>query len=263
LPRFAAPGLPLDLDPEGWELLLLDEGSLIIPALVVAYLSWRDRATPNAPSLLALYVLVVATAGLTLFLCFEVNGRTYEGHRFVTAGRFLVPMIALIVASRLPRASLLSIVILAPVMAGVFSTVGFIFYRLPQKEIANLNNGQYQINCREEFGARMGEPIVPTYVDEPIWYLYAGCRPIFAAGHDGPPGVVLAGFPKLGPEGFAKMDRSYFPPNEPARVACPKDAASATPICKKAQTLGSCDDAGTRARTCWIPPSGRHALGTP
>jgi hypothetical protein len=262
LPRFAAPGLPLGTNGDAWASFFTDEGPFIVPALVVGIVLLRDKAMRAAALVPTLFVAAIAAGGLVLFLCFEVNGRTYEGHRFVTAARFLVPMLALLVASKLPRASLGSLVLFAFVLAGVFSSLGYIFFRLPQKGV-NANDGQYQASCREDFGARLGEPIVPTYVDQPIWYRYAGCHPIYAAGHDGSPGVVLAGPPKLGREGYAKMDRSYFPPGEPARVVCAVDAHLRTPLCEKARSLGVCASAGADAVACEIPAGARAALAAP
>jgi hypothetical protein len=262
LPRFAAPGLPLGTNPAAWTAFFADEGSIIVPALIVAYLLFRDASLRGAALVPALFATAIAAGGLALYLCFEVNGRTYEGHRFVTAARLLVPMLALLVASRLPRASLGSLGLYAFVLAGVFSSLGYLFFRMPDKNV-NATDGEYQTSCRDEFGARLGDPIVPTYVDKPIWYLYAGCRPIYAAGHDGPPGVVLAGYPKLGPEGYAKMDRSYFPPGAPARVVCEADARQETPLCTKARGLGACAAAGSSAIACSIPAGARGALAAP
>jgi hypothetical protein len=133
---------------------------------------------------------------------------------------------------------------------------------MPQKNV-NATDGQYETRCREDFGARLGEPILPTYVDQPIWYRYAGCRPIYAAGHDGAPGVVLAGPPKLGRDGYAKMDRLYFPPGQPARVVCAVDAAKRTPLCGKALSLGACGSAGAEALACEIPAASRAAMLAP
>jgi hypothetical protein len=262
LPRFAAPGLPLGANPAAWASFFFDEGPMVVPVLVVGLLLLRDARLRAAAIVPAMFVGAILAGGLVLFLCFEVNGRTYEGHRFVTAARFLVPMLALLVASKLPRASFGSLTLLAFVLAGVFSSAGYFIFRMPQKGV-NATDGQYQTSCRADFGARLGEPIVPTYVDQPIWYRYAGCHPIFAAGHDGSPGVVLAGPPKLGRDGYAKMDRLYFPPGRAARVVCAADAQKRSPICEKALSLGACTAAGDDALACEIPAASRAALAAP
>jgi hypothetical protein len=262
LPRFAAPGLPLGTNPAAWAAFFADEGPMFVPALVVGILLLRDETIRRAALVPAFFATAIAAGGLVLFLCFEANGRIYEGHRFVTAGRFLVPMLAMLVASKTPRASLSSLVLIVFVLAGVFSSIGYFIFRMPHKN-SDPKDGEYATDCREEFGARLGDPIVPTYVDEPIWYRYAGCRPIYAAGHDGPPGVVLAGPPKLGPEGYAKMDRSYFPPGAPARVVCAADGRRRTRLGERARALGACAAAGTDALACEIPAASRAALAAP
>jgi len=266
LPRFAGPPVPL-VSVEGWKQLFIDEGSLLLPVAVMSVLSLRRRsAGGNSESGLgpAVALALGATAGgLLLFLMFEVNGRTYEGHRFMTAARTLVPMLALLYLPRLPRASFASLVLLLPILAGVFVTLGFVFYRLPVKPGVHRGEEQYAINCRDAMGARLGDRIVPTYADESFWHLYAGCRPIFAPGHEGDPGVVLAGWPMLGPAAFAKMDRLFFPPGQPARVVCPQEPSRAGAVCKKAETVAACVPRGALALICEVPPAARAPLGTP
>ena len=74
--------------------------------------------------------------------------------------------------------------------------------------------------------------------------------------------MVLAGWPKLGAAGFAKMDRDTFPPATPAAVACPRDARK-TAVCQRAERLGDCSPDGSQALRCTIPPANRAAMGKP
>jgi hypothetical protein len=67
----------------------------------------------------------------------------------------------------------------------------------------------------------------------------------------------------LGPQGFAKMDRETFPAGQPARVACATDPNLVTPLCRKAEAIAPCEDVGTRARVCSIPPNLRPQLAVP
>jgi hypothetical protein len=259
LPHFSGAPLALGLRNEAWRQLLVDEGPIVIPAVVLVR-ELLARRGGHAALVSAAMVLGVAAVGLLLFLCFEMDGRTYEGHRFMTAARILLPVVALTYAPRLPRGSFATVALLAPLFAGAVTSWGYAFSRLPQR-LDVRGTAAYATDCRRDFGARVGEPMVPTYVDEPIWYPYAGCRPIFAAGHDGPPGAVLAGWPMLGPAGFAKMDRAYFAPGVPARVVCPAGDAYQTFICAKAERVGVCQHEGKRARACAIPLAARSSLG--
>jgi hypothetical protein len=261
MPHFFGKPTALGFSLAGWQELFIDDAPLLLPAGVAIGFVLSRRAA-REPSAVALwFASTLLLLGLTLFLCFEMNDRTYEGHRFMTAARLTVPIVALCFAPQLARASLPALLLAAPLAAGVAATWGYAYGRLPGREDAR-GTAAYAADCRLEYGARLGEPIVPTYVDEPIWYPYAGCRPIFAAGHDGPPGVVLAGWPKLGAAGFAKMDHGYFPPGAPAAVACPRDGRK-TPVCRKAERLGSCQAEGSQAARCAIPPASRAALGLP
>ena len=234
---------------------------MLLPVAVALGLVLSKRAAREPSSVPLWFCCGLLLLGLVLFLCFEMNDRVYEGHRFMTAARLTVPIIALCYAPQLARASLPALLLAVPLFAGVASTWGYSYSRL-QTMLDARGAAAYAADCRQEYGARLGEPIVPTYVDEPFWFPYAGCRPIFAAGHDGPPGVVLAGWPKLGAAGFAKMDRSYFQPGVEAAVACPRDARKSG-VCRKAERLGGCRPDGTQALLCWIPPANRAALGQP
>jgi hypothetical protein len=266
LPRIAAPGWPLEGDlAAGW-VLLLDQGEVIIPFLVVMIAVWiLPRATTAGDlAIPAVFALTIGLLGLAMFLSFEVNGRTYEGHRFSTAGRVLVPTLAVLALSRV-RPLWGSLALLAPLVAGVISTLAFAFHRLPEKKDIVMSDAMYDVDCRAQYGARVGEPILATYVDQPywfqgFWYEYTGCRPVFTAGRDGPTGVVLCGYPKIGPDGYAKMNGKFFPPAGAARVACSKVPELATPLCKKAPTLGTCEAAGFGAVTCEVPPAARNRL---
>jgi hypothetical protein len=264
LPRYSGPPLPL-FNLEGWKQLLGDEGSLLVPMMVMAALLLRRGAGPDddvlqPPLTLALGVTM---GGLLLFLCFEVNGRLYEGHRFMTAARVLVPTAALLCLPRLPRTSFAWLLVPLPVLAGVFVTVGFVFYRLPTKKDARGGEEQYGVNCRTDVGARLGDPIAPTFADRSSYHVFAGCLPFYAPGHDGDPDIVLVGWPMFGAAGFAKMNRVFFPPGQPARVICPTDLAQQTSICQKALKVGTCAAQGTLAVNCSIPAEARASLERP
>jgi hypothetical protein len=269
LPRIAAPGWPLAGDMGAVWVLLLDQGEVIIPgiAVLVAVAAGLRRGTDDELSIPAVLALTVGALGLAMFLSFEVNGRTFEGHRFSTAGRVLVPTLAILALSRVRRSWAVA-AILVPVVAGVISTLAFLIYRLPEKKDIIMSEGQYDVDCRADYGARLGEPIVANYVDQPLWfqpfwYEYTGCRPVFTAGRDGPRDVVLCGYPKIGPEGYAKMNAFFFPPNTPALVSCSTMPQLSTPLCKKVQGVATCAPQGSRGVTCEVPAASRASLLTP
>lgn len=168
----------------------------------------RDRRLANPASAPAVLVAVVTVFCLLLFLCFEATGRSYEGHRRLTAARIMLLTVALAFAPCLRRASFASLALLVSIVTGV---AGYAFTRLPERTDPR-STAAYASNCWNDFAAWVGEPKVPTQTDEPIWYPYRGRRPMFAAGHDGPLGVVLPGWPQFGTAGFAKMGRKHLLP---------------------------------------------------
>ncbi len=262
LPHFIGTPLPLGFDLESWKQLFVDEGALLVPAAVMAsLLVGRRRQGTQSLSVPVLFSFGLLGIGLLLFLCFEMNDRVYEGHRFLTGARIVIPTVALVVASTLERGSLRTVFLLAPIFASAVITIGYVDERIATRFSDPRGRAAYEANCRAEYAARLGEPIVPTYVDEPFFFPYAGCKPIFAAGHDGPPGVVLAGWPKLGPGGFAKMTRETFVPAAPARVVCPR--AGGTTVCRRAQNIGPCGPEGTAVTACAVPPSSWQAIAQP
>ena len=262
IPHFVGKAQELGFNKAGWQELFIDEAPLLLPAAIAIGLVLRRRAAREPASVALWFAGALMLLGLVLFLCFEMNDRVYEGHRFMTAARITVPIVALCFLPQLARASLPALLLVAPLFAGVASTWGYSYSRLPPMSADARGAAAYAADCRVEYGARLGEPIVPTYVDEPFWFPYAGCRPIFAAGHDGPPGVVLAGWPKLGAAGFAKMDRGYFLRGAPADVICPRDARKSA-VCQKAERLGDCRPEGSQAVRCAIPAARRPAMGQP
>ena len=169
----------------------------------------------------ACFALGLGFTCLVLFLCFEVNGRTFEGHRFLTATRIVTPVVALLSLGKFQRISVGPLLLALPVLAGVFATLGYFCSRLPDygagfRQITR----QYEANCRVEYNARLGDQMQPTWVDQPIWFEYTGCRPVYAAPHSDPGDIVLVGWPEVGAAAFSKMDDTFFPRDEPARMVC-------------------------------------------
>jgi len=260
LPNFLAESLRLGLAAEPWAELFVDVGSLVIPALVVVtYTIINRRARSEQFTTLTCFTMCALVVSLFLFLCVEINGRTFEGHRFLTSARLLSPLLALLFLITRRRSSFALTAILVPILGGIFATFGYVYCRLPQYGYLQ-QASQYRANCRVEYNARFGEAMKPTWVDEPIWYEYAGCHPLYAAAERPPGEVVLVGSPAVGRIGFAKMDDHFFPPGEEVRMICSSDPKKVTEFCRHAQKLGRCHAEGTLAVECLVPASERAKL---
>jgi len=260
LPRFYASGLALRLAMEPWVELFVDVGPLVIPMAVVTYVVIPRQARAERLTVPTCFALCALGFSLFAFLCLEVNGRTFEGHRFLTATRILTPLLGLLFLVTKRRASFASVSVLVPILGGVFATLGYFYTRLPDGAGVRQTNSQYGANCRTEYNARLGETMSPTWIEDPIWFEYAGCHPIYAAAATPPGDGVLVGWPALGSSAFAKMDEHFFPPGEAARLVCSADSAKATPFCREAQKVGECHPQGTLAMECLIPAEKRALL---
>ncbi|HKO49898.1 MAG TPA: hypothetical protein VJV79_19340 [Polyangiaceae bacterium] len=258
LPRFYASGLPLSFAAEPWVELLFDVGPLVIPMAVVTYVVIRRPGPSERLKILTCFTASAAIFSLFLFLCVEVNGRTFEGHRFLTSARILTPLLGLLFLITKRWSSFVSVAVLGPILAGVFASIGFVYGRLP--DYNRQTKSQYSANCRTEYNARLGETMTPTWIEDTIWYEYAGCHPIFAAAATPPGDVVLVGWPALGSSAFAKMDEHFFPRGEAARMVCSSDSTKTTPFCKKVQEIGQCHPQGTLAVECLISAEKRAEI---
>jgi hypothetical protein len=260
LPRFLDTAPPLGLAGEPWVELFVDIAPIVIPiAAIATYLVIDRRARSVRLTTLTCFTMCALVVSLFLFLCVEVNGRTFEGHRFLTATRLLAPLFGLSFLVTGRRTSFALVAVLVPILGGIFATLGYVCSRLPQYGFLQTAS-QYGANCRVEYNARLGEVMRPTWVEEPIWYEYAGCHPLYAAA-DRPPGdVVLVGSPAMGRSGFAKMDDNFFPRGEEARMICSSDSTKTTDFCQHVQKIGRCHAQGTLAVECLIPAAERAKL---
>jgi len=261
LPRFFADGLELRLAAEPWAELFVDVGPIAIPIAVVTCVVIRRLGRTERLTTLTCFTCCALVVSLFMFLCVEINGRTYEGHRFLTATRILAPLLGLLFLVTARRTSVAKTAVIVPILGGVLASVGFVYCRLPEYGVSyRQTDSQYGANCRVEYHARLGETMNPTWVEDPIWYEYAGCHPVYAAAATPPGDIVLVGWPAVGSSGFAKMDTDFFPHDEAARMICSSDPTKATAFCRDVQKLGSCHEQGTLAVECLISANNRAKL---
>jgi hypothetical protein len=261
LPHFFSDPLRLTFAREPWKQLFVDVAPIFFPAAVIAFVLIRDRRQADGLHTVGQFAIAVTILALALFLCVDINGRVFEGHRFLTAARVLVPLVALMFAPRLTRGSLASFFLLAPIFAGIVVSFGYAYHRFPSTGHPEAAEEQYSVDCRKEFGARLGEKTTPTYVDEPIWYRYAGCRPLFAAPLGSPDDDVVVGWPQVGRGGFAKMNaQKIFPPKGPIDFVCEPDKTKWSEVCREGHRVGTCHPIGTKALACQVPQTRRAEI---
>src|SRR6185503_9873291 len=143
----------------------------------------------------------MTAVSIFLYAKLDIGGSGLNSHRFVTAAFFLSPLMgAYWIASECRRlgvtrgaGSLVSVLVYLAIGLASATTVEWV--RGIAERVCWERKGFfgvdpfYETDCRTEARARLFQKTVPTYIDESIWYLYSGCRPVFApgppAGQDG------------------------------------------------------------------------------
>jgi hypothetical protein len=255
--------VPFTSSPEVWIRVLLDGvpilGPLVAVSIAFAVRPTREHLAPFA------FTWAVALSSYGAYFFIELNHRTGEGHRFMTALRYVMPILGVLWLAVAPRLVLSQVLAVGTVAASAFCTIGFATYRLEEitasVSLNGMNEYQYAIDCRKAMGSRFGERPLPTYIDQRIWYLYAGCHPVFAPGGVGVDKKVLAcGWPQYGGAALNELRTEMVRPGEPLRVACSTRVAG-DDVCTRARQIGPCAAAGTDVDVCTIPADRLKELG--
>jgi hypothetical protein len=271
VPGFYAPSFPLSTST-GRSLLFFDFllvfGTLI--AGIVAVLATRRRRI--VVTFVAYAVLFVVSMGLLTGL--NTDGDGLNNHRFVTTLLLVSPLFGaywLSLASGLAtrydvRPVLVSVLFLATVPS-VFSTIEWLLG--PAKNDCESHKGFwgdhdfYSTDCRQQTAAVLGEVPQPTYVANNVWYLYAGCRPLFAPGPDvGQDNLqLIVSTPLLGAAGLQKLDRWVARDGTIRAYCAPGDASD--PICAHLSERGRCAPVTTELSGCALSHEARQDLLEP
>jgi hypothetical protein len=109
-------------------------------------------------------------------------------------------------------------------------------------------------------GARIGEAAGPAYVEQSMWYLYAGCRPLYASAPITGWHMKVRG-PHLSWDGLAGLDREMLRADEALPVVCrARRTPSPDPICARAAAEGACVAAGAAGTRCALSGAARKDL---
>lgn len=271
-PGYHNPPLPLS-NPFGRAMLFLD--LLPIGAVVLggALYLFRARGRGFGASFVFFSVLAAISAfGLTRV---DVDGASDESHRFVVIASLLAPLVGFYWLAPWPpfearprRAAALAPALVIGVAAlSAASTIEWIPGVAERVGHTNRNFFTtlelHAIDCRAEAGADLSSRPVPTYIARPIWYMYAGCEPIFA------PAVPVAshwtlkiGLPKEGYEALRELHDEMVAPEEGLRVVCPTNRAwaAADPVCAYVTGRSACRATGSRIVECELSGPERAEL---
>lgn len=270
---------PLSLDTSKGRLVLFRD---LLPSLgiwfgcVVALL--RDRSAERAAA--ALFLTLLFGLSVLALTHVDLGQRSVESHRFMTVALVALPVGAfLFLFPRRGSFGLAETLVLAGMTLAAISSLDWLAregYRgagqCAPPSLYFARQDLFNVNCRRFAGAHFGQRPKPIYLDKPIAYAVAGCRPVFTSGP--PPSRVrsdridLASHPlvrqwgvKIGRMLFDRtalrdVDKNLTPPDQPLDLACARP--SNDPVCTYAQGSGFCHPVG-KIDECLIPPGDRRA----
>jgi hypothetical protein len=114
-------------------------------------------------------------------------------------------------------------------------------------------------------GSSLGETPRATYISRPLWYLYAGCRPVLAPGHAGQGNWKDMDMePEFSTTALAALDAKFVLPGMGLRTICPRRDELPAPvqdaICSRALAGPSCRREGDFLVACDLSAADRREL---
>jgi len=264
-PGCGNPTLPLT-SRDGAAMLLADLGPAALLWLggILGAIAGRRRGGAWPMAAFATAILGLSAVALTRV---EVNHEALESHRFMAAGIFLAPVLALLtLLPERPRWPLLRgagvVVATLGALLGAASTVDWIVNVVPNKWDAHdafySDVDLYTVDCRRDLGATVGARARPFYLSKAVWFGYAGCQPTFAPAHrDNAQWALTIGEPLFGKDELRTLVAGRRRPDEMLSVVCPRAAAAAAadPVCAYALRKAACHGLGRRLTECQLTPA--------
>lgn len=261
-PGFYTSELPLTT-VEGRRMLAFD---LFPQAFVAAgvVLHAVSRRAPGRGTLAAFFVILFGVSCLVLTRL-DMDRQPVEIHRFMTAALFLGPLVGLaILARRFPSAQApekpawyVSAIIGTGLFAGAVSTLAWLLGQAPGMDYRHgtyfAEFDHYHTNCRKEVGSTLFAKTRWMYISKPLWYLLAGCRPVFSPGVIANSGwkQLTIGVPMFNKEAVAAL-RKAVPPGSSVSAYCPRRPDPPDPMCADAEAAGKCRVVGPHAEECLL-----------
>jgi hypothetical protein len=202
----------------------------------------------------------------------EIDKLPVENHRFMTAAMFLFPLLAAFWAAprgepgpglRLLGDALAPAVLLVAVSLSALSSLEWLastaMTACTKPSKYRSKHDFFTTSCGVDTGGRLGQRPVPTYMEDGIFYIHAGCHPIFTIGPKAAHWALKVGLAKFGDDAFRELHREMVPADAPLRVICPT-ASTADPVCKRARDDGTCQPLGAKTTACEVSPAARRDL---
>jgi hypothetical protein len=234
-----------------------------VPALGVLLYAAQARSR----RLLALAVTALAATALTAVLATKarINGQDgVEAERFFIAVFFVVLTIAFWLLPAMRRWSIASALVVLGPAASIFFTYWWFRAAAPEALSGSeathplLTKNLYEVDCRADADARLGDRPVVTYVDEKSWYFYTSCRGVFEAGLTDPPWPVKIRPAFEVPSHLAEFAK-LADPEATVPAVCRNDGQN-DPVCRELVKAGGCAPDGADFVACPFPATLRRKL---
>jgi hypothetical protein len=275
-PGYASVALPLT-SSLGRAVLFQDLLSTIgvCVALIAIASRARDRLTVRVAVFYAT-LFAISTLALT---CIDFEGKAPESHRFATAMFIAAPMLIAVVMGHRAAATpggtgnvgTAALIAYVTISLGVTSTVEWLESGVALRQCAHpgfygwSSDRFFDVDCRTETGAVLGESTRPSYVDWDGFYLWSGCHPVFAPAPPLSPGEhkVKVGGPWYGHRAIDQLRARLPSTSDGLAVVCltaPRVNSKPDPICERTRSLGPCVPQGTAFEACKLDLSAGDAF---
>lgn len=264
-PGYYHPPIPLKQEA-GRMYLYLDAGPVVLVTLAGAFVAFLKRRKDAIA--IWLFFAIVTAVGLFLLTRLEVDKEPLEAHRFMTAAMALsVPCGALFLIDDGTRQgdnfTFAHVLCLIAWVGGASSSLDW--YKdnksCTKPERYSSREDFFRTDCQRDTDAKFGERPVPTYLAQEVWYVYAGCRPVYSSGPPPSTWKVKVGIAKFGPPALEEVVTQLSKPDEAVRVICPPhNGATADRACAFVRQRDMCVPAGRLVSVCTVPADTKEAL---
>jgi hypothetical protein len=157
-------------------------------------------------------------------------------------------------------ATLLVAALALPAMSSLqwLVTGGSAIYTTSEKVSSRIN--LLHVDCRKRTAATTGEKPQITYAEQGVFYVYAGCHPVYTYAPSRGHWAVKTHLPEWGVPAFRALADTMLAPNDPLRVVCLAEAHTGDGICEYARQHSGCVAMGTYAVACELSATDRAAL---
>ncbi len=227
--------LPLGLCSVGLASMLLAHGSRTFFAVVT-------------------FVATFTILGVVVLMHVEVNESVNEVQRFMMAPTYAGPLVALLWLRRAEAGTFARAAILGGLGFSAFSSLAWMreyspFHDASEASWTRHGVPPYAVNCRDLAGSVTFEAARPAYVEDSIFYLWAGCHPSFLAGRDPHIAWTLRLAPVTGAAALGILESEVLRGDGPLEVVCAA-GDRIDPVCTQIPVDADCRYVGAFFRVC-------------